>query len=112
MVENRLKRNVTQKEISKLLNLSPATVSLALSNSEKVNINTRKKVNEIARMLNYTPCEIARSLVLGKTWSVGLIIPGFSITYYNEFAEWVQRKFKEKNYLTIILSGLDVSERR
>ena len=111
MIKNRAKRSITQKEIARLLNLSTATVSLALSNCEKVKLETRRKVKELAERLNYTPCDIARSLVLQKTWSVGLIIPSFSITYYNEFAEAIQRKFKDKNYLTIILSA-DASEKR
>jgi len=112
MIEkNNLKRSITQREIARLLNLSTATVSLALSNSEKVNLETKKRVWEVAEMLNYTPSEIARSLVLQKTQSIGLIVPDFSVTYFNEFMEKIQNKLKEKNYLTITLSA-NISERK
>ncbi len=103
---------MTQKDIAKILGISPATVSLALRNSEKVNQETKEKVKKIADEFNYRPCEIARSLVLKKTWTVGLIIPSFSVTYYFEFSNQIYKKLKENNYLTITLPANTFEERK
>lgn len=96
---------MTQKDIAKILGVSVATVSLALSDSEKVNKKTKEKIKKFAEELNYIPSEIARSLILKKTWTIGLIIPNFSITYYSEFAYQIYKNLKKKGYLTITLSG-------
>ncbi|MCM8778131.1 MAG: LacI family transcriptional regulator [Candidatus Omnitrophica bacterium] len=109
--KDRERKGISQKEIARILNVSTATVSLALRNSEKVNEKTRVKVKETAELLNYRPCEIARSLILNKTWSIGLIIPCFSIIYYSELTDAIQKRFREQNYLIITLSA-DTPEKR
>lgn len=64
----------TIKDIAKSVGLSVTTVSRALNGYSDVNAETRKKIIETAKKLNYTPNAIARSLVTKKSKTVGLIV--------------------------------------
>ncbi|MDW3194106.1 MAG: LacI family DNA-binding transcriptional regulator [Cytophagales bacterium] len=63
---------VTQRFISRKLDVSVSTVSRALNNNPLVNEETRKKILEIANQFNYSPNEVALSLKNRKTKRVGV----------------------------------------
>jgi len=95
----------TQKEIAEMLGLSVMTVSLALRDSSKVKKETREKIVKLANSINYSPSEIARSLVTGKSYTVGITLPGFSQTFYSERAEEIQKELNKKGYSGFALCG-------
>jgi DNA-binding LacI/PurR family transcriptional regulator len=95
---------MTQKEISKILGVSVATVSLALRDSPSIKNETRSRVKKLAAAMDYRPSEIARSLSLKKSWTVGLIISSFSLPYYSQLVEEIQQHLKKVNYLGIALT--------
>lgn len=64
----------TLKEIGSTLGLSPATVSRALNGFPEVNAETRARIVEAARRLDYRPNQIARKLVTGRSGMVGLVV--------------------------------------
>lgn len=53
---------ITIKEIARQLNIAPSTVSRALANKEDISLNTRKKVQALAKKLHYYPNPIAIAL--------------------------------------------------
>jgi LacI family transcriptional regulator len=61
-------------EIAKQAGVSVTTVSKALNNYTDVSEETKKKVKEIAKQLNYTPNLAARSLALKKSNIIGLVL--------------------------------------
>lgn len=65
----------TLKDIAQKLNISPSTVSRALHNHPKVTQETKKKVREMAKALNYHPDEVARNLKKKKSNIIGVIVP-------------------------------------
>jgi LacI family transcriptional regulator len=68
----------TIKDISKVAGVSITTVSRALNGYSDVNENTRNKVLKVAKELNYVPNTIARSLVMNKSKTIGLLVSGFT----------------------------------
>lgn len=64
--------SVTIKDIAKLLNVSHTTVSRSLNDSPLISKETKEKVKEIAKKHNYRPNVSARSLVLSKSYNIGL----------------------------------------
>ena len=54
--------SVTIKDIAKLANVSHTTVSRALNNSSLINEETKKKIKEIAKELNYVPKYNSRNI--------------------------------------------------
>ncbi|MCT8137034.1 LacI family DNA-binding transcriptional regulator [Anaerobacillus sp. CMMVII] len=64
----------TIKDIAKAAGVSVTTVSRALNGYHDVNEKTRKKIKEVADQLNYSPNTLARSLVMNKTNTIGLLV--------------------------------------
>lgn len=65
----------TIKDISKKLGISVTTVSRALNGYSDVNEDTRKRIQQAAKALNYKPNQIARKLVSGRSGIVAMVLP-------------------------------------
>ena len=63
------------REIARRAGVSSATVSRVLNNSGYVKSETRQKVMEVVKEYDYVPNEIARSLSIQDSFSIGVIIP-------------------------------------
>lgn len=90
--------DTTIKDIASELNVSYATVSRALNDKEGVKAETRLRVMEVAKDLNYRPNAIARGLVNRKTHTLGLIIPDITNPFYPEVARGVEDAAQEQGY--------------
>lgn len=101
---------VTIKDVARLAGVSPATVSLVLSNKGQIAERTRKKVLEAAEKLGYRPNIIARSLIKGKTNTVLLCAfikeqDRFS-TFYGELINSLLTAISSHGYyLQIVVKG-------
>lgn len=100
-------RNITIKDVAKLVGVSPATVSLALADDPRVNVKTKRLVTEAAAKLNYKPNEIGRSLRLQRTETVALIIPNtshhvFSHPYYSQLLQGITEVLNAQGYNLIL----------
>jgi DNA-binding LacI/PurR family transcriptional regulator len=67
--------HVTLKDIARILELSPSTISRALKDHPDINEETKKLVKTFAGKVNYRPNALALSLRRQKTNTIGLIIP-------------------------------------
>jgi DNA-binding LacI/PurR family transcriptional regulator len=75
---------VTIKDVAKKAKVSVSTVSRVINNKPDVSKKTRERVFQVIKEINYQPNYIARSLVNGKTNTVGFFyrdITGFGITH-------------------------------
>ncbi|MFC4737357.1 LacI family DNA-binding transcriptional regulator [Bacillus daqingensis] len=64
----------TIKDIAKEAGVSVTTVSRALNGYSDVSEKTRKRIEETAERLNYSPNSLARSLVMNKSRTIGLLV--------------------------------------
>ncbi|MCK5208932.1 MAG: LacI family DNA-binding transcriptional regulator [Cyclobacteriaceae bacterium] len=64
--------SITIKDIAKMLNVSHTTVSRSLNDSSLISKETKERVKEVAKKYNYRPNVSARSLVLAKSYNIGL----------------------------------------
>lgn len=65
----------TIKDIARELNVSSSTVSRALKDYPGISDETKRKVKELAKKLNYRPNAVALSLRKSKSFTIGVIIP-------------------------------------
>lgn len=65
---------MTIHDVAKASGVSITTVSRALNGYPDVSKETRQRVLEVANRLNYRPSAVARSLVMNRTKTVGLVV--------------------------------------
>lgn len=66
------------KDIARLAQVAPSTVSRALTGSDRISDETRQRVQTIAHQLGYTPSQAARSLVTGASQSIAIVAPSLA----------------------------------
>ncbi|XEC95610.1 LacI family DNA-binding transcriptional regulator [Paenibacillus tarimensis] len=101
-----------RKEVAKLAGVSEATVSRVLNGIGPVREETRAKVLEAAKALNYVPNALAQRFARKKSGNIGVIIPFvpkvhlFSAYYFSEILSGIGERAKEAGYdlLLIFLS--------
>lgn len=103
--------NVTLKQIAKELGLSAMTVSRAINNKENVDEKTRKKVLAKAKSMGYTPNHLAKSLVSQKTFTIGVVIPEISHSFFPEVVRGIEEVTYEKSYQLILTHSAEKFER-
>jgi len=104
------KKAPTIKEIAKIANVSPMTVSRAVNNSHNVREATREKILKIASRLGYRPNRIARSLVSKKSNLISLVVANISNPFFAEISRGIEDKAREKGYHVIFSSTDDNSK--
>lgn len=66
---------VTIKDVAREANVATSTVSRVLSDNPRISDETKKRVNEAIKKLNYKPNPIARSLAKNETRILGVVLP-------------------------------------
>jgi len=90
------------KDIAKALNVSPSTVSRALSNSYEVSEKTRLKVQAFAKSLNFQPNPNASSLRRHKSKTIAVILPDITNNFFAKVIEGIEIIAQEKGYHILI----------
>lgn len=96
------------KDIAGQLGVSTALVSMVLNNrgDEKgISAETQKKVRDLAKKLNYRPNHVARSLRLGNSKTIGLIIADISNVFYSVIAKSIEEKASQNGYSIMFMSS-------
>jgi len=96
---------VTINDIAKITNVSKSTISRVLNESGPVSDRTRTTVLKAIKSLNYQPNEIARSLSLKKTHTIGLIVEDIRNPWYAEACWFAERIFRKDEYRTVICNA-------
>lgn len=102
-----MKKKISLKDIAKKVGVSTATVSYVLSKDKesKVSAEVAKKVKEAAKELNYQPNQIAKSLKMGKTFTIGLIVADISNPFFAHISRIIEDEAAKLNYTVIFVSS-------
>ncbi len=97
---------VTLKDIAQATNLSIATVSLVINGKgDSIPECTRQRIFDAAARMHYHPDYTARSLVTGKTRTVGVIVPDISNSFFAEMVHHLQLELNRYSYDMILCSS-------
>ena len=90
------------KDIVQMLQISVSTVSRAFRDTHGVNPQTRKKVLELAKKLNFKPNKNASALASGSTKNIGVVIPFITNYYFSMVISGIQEEAYERDYNVIL----------
>ena len=102
-------KKVTIRDVAREAGVSVATVSYVLNNrsDQKISAETKKKVLQIANLLQFTPSYAAKILTTGKSNIIG-ILPGAAPALdfrHIDFSNCLIRALAAKGYRAMILSS-------
>ena len=93
------------KDIAEQTGFSVNTVSLALRGSPRIPDETRRQIAEIAEKLNYLPNQVAKSLVMKETRSIGLILTDITNPVLTAVAQAVELELSRLGYITLFATS-------
>jgi LacI family transcriptional regulator len=96
---------IRMKDIAKDLGLSQATVSKVLREHPDIGEKTRQRVLERVKELDYQPNSLARSLVTGRSYLIGLVVPSLLHPFFAEIARALSSVIRGKGYSLIVSSS-------
>lgn len=95
---------MTIKDIADIAGVSTATVSRALNGKFDVNESTKKRILQIAKEYDFRPNVIGRGLSMKKTFTIGVVIPDLTSSYFAEVMRGVEDVAHSQGYMTIIIN--------
>ena len=101
---------ITIKDVAREANVSIATVSRVINGKDRVKKETREKIQQAIKKLNYIPDQAARSMINKKTRTIGMVVPVLSNEHWGKFAELIQRKLLNKGYTLIVTTSYNERE--
>jgi transcriptional regulator with XRE-family HTH domain len=98
---------VTLKAVAEYVGLTPGTVSAVLNNSaaaRSIPEHTRKRILEAARVLNYRPNFLARSLRVQRTYTVGVIAEEIGDAYGGLVVSGIEAYLRENEFFFLTVA--------
>ena len=103
---------VTRNDVAREAGVSPAVVSYVLNSGPRpVSDSARERVLAAVRTLDYQPDGLARSLRLGSTKTLGLVIPDASNPFFAELARGIEDAAFARGYAVMVCNSADDLER-
>ena len=97
-----MKKNITIKELSKILEVSISTVSKALNDSYEISDSTKERIKSAAKTYNYKPNKLAVNLKSGKTNTIGVVLPSIKNFFMSRVLRGIDSVIAKSNYNIII----------
>jgi len=107
-------KGITLQDIANQLHISKATISFVLNghgDEKRVSKETQEKIIQFARENNYKANYMARGLSLGRSETIGLIVPNIGDSYFARIARRIERKARRSGY-NVVYSSTGESKAR
>lgn len=95
-------KHLTIKDIARSLCISVSTVSRALTDDKNIRKETRDMVVEEAKRLGYKRNPVAMNLKMGRTNTIGVIVPEMHTPYASQVIGGIQEILYKKNQKVMI----------
>jgi LacI family transcriptional regulator/LacI family repressor for deo operon, udp, cdd, tsx, nupC, and nupG len=98
-------------DIAKKAGVSPSTVSRALEDHPRIGAATKKRIQELAREMDYVPSRVAKSLAANKTWTIGMVLASISDPFMGRVVEGVEQIAIEAGFNVFISTSQNDRQR-
>jgi LacI family transcriptional regulator len=101
----------TIKDVSDVARVSVATVSHVINNTKYVTEETRKRVIDSVRALNYKPNISARNFKMGKRQTIGFVVPDISNVFFSILVNEVEWVVSRQGYVVVVVNTQENPEK-
>lgn len=95
----------TIRDVAREAGVSVATVSRVLNDSGAVREETRRRIEDVARRLRYTPNSAARSLSTRKTRTIGVLLPDLHGEFFSEVIRGIDQVVQAAGWHLLVSSS-------
>src|SRR3954465_14847760 len=98
------RRSAVMADVARVAGVSPQAVSRVINEADHVRPETRERVLRAMLELNYRPNSVARALVTGRSWTLGVV--SFDTTLYGPASTLfgIERAAHSNGYFVSIVS--------
>lgn len=100
-------KGVTIADVAARAGVSLSTVSRVLNGNESVDAALAERVRDAAEALHYTASPLARSLVLGRTQTVAVVVPDLGNPTFQEILRGLSRAASPEGYHVLIADSAE-----
>lgn len=99
---------ITTKDLAQLCGVSRTTVHRALYGGGRIHSDTKEMILRVAREHDYRPDLLARGLVKGRTYYIGVVVMDVKNRYFSAMLSAISREATSRGYnINIALHGND-----
>lgn len=95
----------TMRDVARLAGVSVATVSAVINGTATVSAARAQKVREAMEALDYHPDQIARSLKVGRTDVIGMVVSDITNAFFPEVIRGVEDAAQTEGYSVILCNS-------
>jgi LacI family transcriptional regulator len=105
---------VTTRDVAERAGVSQPTVSLVLSKNPtaRISAETRARILQAAEELRYSPNIVARSLVLSRSYALGIIVPDFRNPFFADVVSSAERVASQAGYAVLLCEAGEANPAR
>ena len=112
MEASRSSARATGADVARLAGVSKTAVSQVFGGTGRISARTKERVLAAAAELGYTPDHAARSLRLGRTGLLSMVVPQVDNPYYPEIFAGARQAAAEHGYAIDLFAVSDADEAR
>lgn len=91
--------SITTKDLAKACGVSRTTVTRALSGTGRISEETKSRILKMAKELDYQPDLLARSLVKGRSMTIGVVLCDLKNMFFPSVIDAMERVARDNDYL-------------
>src|SRR6267378_3435614 len=99
------KSKYTMQDVARLAGVSVATVSAVINGTATVSAKRTELVRQAMEAIDYHPDQVARSLRVGKTFTIGMVIPDITNAFFPQVIRGVEDAARAEGYSVILCNS-------
>lgn len=103
-------RRCTIADVARAAGVSKQTVSRVLNNKGELSPSTRERILGVIKELGFQPNAAARSLLTGRSYTIGLVVPDIGNPFFVDIAGGVRDAAREHGYHVLLYDTGDSPE--
>lgn len=92
-------------DVAKLAKVSKSTVSLVINDTGYVSAETRARVEQAIKELNYIPSKLAQNFSKQNSGIVAVVVPDIEHPFFATLIKYIEKTLSKQQYMTLVCSA-------